>query len=515
MIFLIVFCAVSICAAWPPQEVQSCGSGVTHLSETEGAAKLEEFASTYSTLAEWQERAGTVRQGILAGMNFDPMPHKASLRAVVHSKKDYDGYSVESAFFESFPGFFVTGNLYRPQAGDGPFPGILCPHGHWSNLNNLGRFRESLQMRCATLARMGCVVFSYDMVGYGESDQIVHCFMEGNVALQTWNSIRGVDFLLSLGYVDTARIGITGASGGGTQSFLATALDPRIAVSVPVCQVSAHFYGGCNCESGMPIHNSDSHETVNADIAALAAPRPQLLVSNGDDWTSNTPDVEYPYIRNVYLLYDAADNVENLHLANEVHDYGPSKRQGMYAFFAKHFGLTALDEGANSVLSMEDLRVFTPENPRPDYALSSQQEVLDGLFFKGTYGCADTNFIEYDPDADLYLDDMCVTPRPFGCTDSGYMEYNPDAIHVPDSCKTVGLSAYFAVRPALRIHGRTVTVYHPGQHDLEVLSLQGKVLFSSKGSETRSYTVPVSGFGVYLIRLKTARGITEVKAWLP
>ena len=350
-----------------------------YFTEAQGAALLSSLKP--SNLQSWQLRRDSIAKQIRRGMELESLPPKPRTQPVIHSKKVMDGYTVENVYFESIEGYYVAGNLYLPTNPQKSYAGILCPHGHDGTLE--GRFREQTQKRCATLARMGAVVFAWDMVGYGDSKQYAHKLPKA-LKLQTINSIRALDFLLSLPGVDAQRIGITGESGGGTQTFLLTALDNRIKVSVPTVMVSAHFFGGCSCESGMPIHKSGKFQTCNAEIAALAAPRPMMLISDGADWTKNTPTVEYPFVQQVYALYGQPQKVENVHLANEQHDYGPGKRNAMYPFMAKHLKLNLkavldqngnVDESASLVMDQKTLAAFDKEHPLPSNAVKGDERL--------------------------------------------------------------------------------------------------------------------------------------------
>ena len=348
-------------------------------SEAEAVAQLKRMAATHSNLAEWKARAAAVQQQFLTGAKLDPLPKRTPLNPIIKNKRRYDGYTVESAAFEARPGFFVYGNLYRPLGRTGKRPGVLCPHGHYRGPEG-GRQRPDQQHRCATLARMGAVVFSYDMIGFGDSKHLGwnHNHSQA-LTLQTWSSIRALDFLETLPLVDSKRIGVTGCSGGGTQTFLLTMVDERVTVSVPVVMVSAHFFGGCNCESGLPIHKTPKLETNNAEFAALAAPRPLKLISVGGDWTKNTPKVEYPFIRSIYKHYGAEAKVEYSHFLKEKHGYQESKRQAMYPFMAKHLGLDTggvldtktgkFDESRNTIEKVDTMRTFHTLAEMPKHAL--------------------------------------------------------------------------------------------------------------------------------------------------
>lgn len=352
-----------------------------HWTEDEANIVMKQFAAEWNDITSWQQRAEIIREGIKKGMQWDNMPGiTGHFNPIIHSKREMDGYIVENIAIESFPGFYITGNLYRPTRQQDKYAAILSPHGHGYTPPRLGR---SVQTRCAALARMGAIVFAYDMVGYGDSKQVDHK-MPIALLLQTWNSKRVLEYLLSRADVDPERIGMTGASGGGTQTFVYAALDDRIKVAVPVVQVSAHFFGGCVCESGMPIHKSTAHQTNNVELAALHAPQPMLVISDGADWTCNTPRVEYPYLQRVYAQYNAEHKLENVHFPAGRHDYGPSKRAVLYNFMARHLNLRSgdlpFDDGYQedfvTVLPPEALEVWTAAHPLPKDALEGNEAVM-------------------------------------------------------------------------------------------------------------------------------------------
>jgi hypothetical protein len=152
-------------------------------------------------------------------------------------------------------------------------------------------------------------------------------------------------------------VAANGGSGGGTHTVLLTLLDDRITASAPVVHVASHFDGGCPCESGMPIQLACGG-TCEAELAAIIAPKPLLLVSDGGDWTSSNPTLEYPFIRRIFGFYGAESQVRNVHLPAERHDFGPSKRQAVYEFFADVFGLdrSMIDESRVTILPEADLQ---------------------------------------------------------------------------------------------------------------------------------------------------------------
>ncbi|MBX3422967.1 MAG: acetylxylan esterase [Pirellulaceae bacterium] len=362
------------------------------------------------SLSQWQTRAADLNLQLRVALGLLPAPELDSVRPQIYGRRDLDGYSVEKCVFESLPGLYVTGSLFRPAtvAAGSKVPGILCPHGHWAN----GRFYEAsdvpqqlasgaerfesaainpIQARCVQLARMGCVVYLYDMLGYADSRQIsfarAHGFAKQSpehevtddgwllfspsaelhtqsiMGLQTLATQRAVDMLLSLPEVDAARIGITGASGGGTQSFIAAAIDPRIAVVFPAVMVSTGMQGGCTCENCSLLRTG----TGNVEMAALIAPRPMGLTA-ADDWTRTMAVDGYPQLQQVYELFGHKDKVGLFPALHFGHNYNHVSRVAMYGWMSDHLRLglaKPILETDFRRLTQEELTVWDDQHPPP------------------------------------------------------------------------------------------------------------------------------------------------------
>jgi dienelactone hydrolase len=362
--------------------------------------------------AAWEKRAERVRRQILVSQGLWPMPTKTPLNAVIHGKVERPDYTVEKVFFESSPGFFVTGNLYRPRNVTGKVPGVLFAHGHWSNArltestdaelrreiaDGEERFeqggRSRFQSMCVQLARMGCVVWQWDMLGNSDSQQLsmelVHGFkkqrpemnttenwglfspqaeahLQSVMGLQTWNAIRSLDFLLSLAEVDPDRVAMTGASGGGTQTMLLAGIDPRVTLSFPAVMVSTAMQGGCTCENACLLRVG----TGNIEFAGLFAPKPQGMTS-ANDWTKEMVTKGFPELKQLYALLGAPNNVMLKRGEHFPHNYNAVSRGAFYTWLNRHFKLGQKEpviERDYEPHPREQLAVWDDQHPAPKTA---------------------------------------------------------------------------------------------------------------------------------------------------
>lgn len=326
----------------------------------DGQKMISWLTSLYSNKTEWEARRDTLRKEVRERLGIDKLLPLCSKEKPEYSKiRKFDGYTVQNFRLKTANGHTVCGSIYAPTS-KGKHPLIICPNGHFSN----GRYGKVQQLRLGTLARMGAICVDYDLWGWGESaDEVgskAHQTPEAHV-MQALNGIRILDWMIQRKDVDTKRIGVNGGSGGGTQTVLLTVLDDRFTAANPVVSVSSWFDGGCPCESGMPIQLAGGG-TCNAELAAMFAPKPMMLVSDGGDWTSTTPELEYPYLQRIYGFYGATDKVSNIHLPKERHDFGDNKRNAVYKFFIDTFNLDAskLDESKVTIEDENALR-FTPK----------------------------------------------------------------------------------------------------------------------------------------------------------
>jgi hypothetical protein len=323
--------------------------------EAEGKMMLDYLSTLYHNKAEWEARRDSLRREVRQRLELDAFLDSCTLKPLLSKVRKHDGYTTQNICIELTPGQHLFGTIYA-STKKGKHALIVCPDGHWPY-----RYRKDEQQRLGTLARMGTVCVDFDLYGWGESEKEVGQEAHHTARAHVYQAACGyvlLDYMLkNRKDIDPERVGVMGGSGGGTHTVLLSLLDERVTASAPVVHLASHFDGGCPCESGKPVQLS-AGGTCEPELAAVMAPKPMLIVSDGGDWTSSVPTLEFPYLQRIYGFYDANDKVRNVHLPNERHDFKENKRQAVYDFFIDVFGLdrTMLDESKITIEPDEALK---------------------------------------------------------------------------------------------------------------------------------------------------------------
>ena len=348
------------------------------------AAKLFRIHQLPDTLESWQKHRVKLRENIWKnlGVHYDK---SIDLDLRETSEIQMDGYRIKNIYYQSRPGLYVTANLYIPD-GDGPFPAVVGVHGHW----NQGRLAERVQSRGHTLAKNSYVCLQVDAWGSGERSTehgnyeyhggglggALFNIGETLMGAQVVDNMRAVDLLCSLDYVDSGKIGATGASGGGNQTMWLAAMDDRISAAVPVVSVGTFesyiMDSNCVCEclpNGLTF-------TEESGVLSLVAPR-ALKICNclGDSSRTFFPSEMLRSYKEARKVFQACDSDSQLayQIFNLPHGYWPEIRETMLGWFDLH--LKGIGHGAPraektfACLPEEKLMVFE-KGKRPHEVIS-------------------------------------------------------------------------------------------------------------------------------------------------
>lgn len=322
----------------------------------------------YADLKTWEARRAVLRRQILVSAGLWPLQERGPLAVHRFGRNSKGPYVVEKLALETLPGFYVGANLYIPARLSRPAPAILVAHGHWKHGRTHHADDYSVPALCANLAAEGFIALAWDMVGYEDTRQLPHNFGDSleelswlftPFSLQLWNAIRALDFVESLPEVNRFQIGMTGTSGGGTQTYLLAAIDERIRAAAPGGMVSATFQGDDVCEMAPGLRIG----TNNLELTSLIAPRHLLLVAATGDWTRNTLKVELPAIRSIYALY-RQERRASAAMINAGHNSNRESREAVYAFFHRAF--------------MRRYLYSAPPRESDDVPIPSREELLIG-----------------------------------------------------------------------------------------------------------------------------------------
>jgi dienelactone hydrolase len=362
------------------QEQQSESEGV-QLSRRAIAARVREISEAndlgrFKTVEEWNAQYPILQAQLLEMLGLSPMPQRTDLHAITTGVIEQDDLVVERIHFQSLPGLYMTGNLYRPKEVSKPLPTVLyvCGHGQVKEDGRSLGNKTYYQHHPIWFATHGYVCMAIDTIQLGEIEGMHHGLYSFNrwdwpslgytpAGVEAWNSMRAIDYLVSRPEVDPTRIGITGRSGGGAYSWYTAAIDSRISVAAPVAGITdMHDHVLRNCISG----HCDCMYMVNRfgwdfqTLAAMVVPRSLLIVNTDEDPIFPLSGVEriQAQVKKLYRL-NKAENL-GIHWTTGGHDDTQELQLGTFVWFDRFLqgGRREIRDVADKRFKPAELRVF-------------------------------------------------------------------------------------------------------------------------------------------------------------
>jgi dienelactone hydrolase len=290
-----------------------------------------------------------LRRALQQSLGYKRLPWPPDLQARTVSTLQRDGYRIEKVVFQGLPGEWIPAHLYVPDRLAGRTPGVLFYNGHWFPDS---KSRPDVQAFCINMAKLGFVVLDYETFGQGERGLSWrdHRRSEGLLAgiaqqgFAVYDTQVALEYLLTRKEVDAKRIGMTGGSGGGFNTWINTALDDRIKVAVPVVG-TCNLYEQAMARIDRDWDPSDHCHYVpgffryanNHEFAAMAAPKPVLVVSATEDKSFPIRGVHevVDYARRLYSSYGEPEHFGYSEDSTEAHGYQIKKREAAYGWFLR------------------------------------------------------------------------------------------------------------------------------------------------------------------------------------
>jgi cephalosporin-C deacetylase-like acetyl esterase len=325
--------------------------------------------------------------------DMPPVGQRSELNVKITGIIHKEGYRIEKLYYESLPGLYVPANLYIPDNIKEPVPAILYVCGHSREQ------KVYYQTYPRKFAQLGFVCLIIETIQYGEVLGEHHgCYARGwfnwysrgytPAGVEVWNAIRGLDLLCERSEVDPERLGVTGRSGGGAQSWFIAAADPRIKVVAPAAgatTLNEHILTRSidrHCDCMVPI-NTFCRDFQ--DIGALIAPMPLMIVQGNGDNLNPIEGVRelYKNIRKVYDLYGAHEKIVLVEYPGG-HASIPESRKTMFSFFVEHLmgeiisieDIGDYDDSPEIMLTAEELKVYVDRPPDDDRTTTIQDSFI-------------------------------------------------------------------------------------------------------------------------------------------